>query len=89
MEKPEYQNMKVWLSTLKNLRLIHALTGEQMVKTVDRLVKQELERLQKEQREAKKPNKSVKPHKRPGPCSLEPLVSISDSHVNITAPSSL
>jgi len=89
MEKPEYQNIKVWLSTLKNLRLIHAMTGEQMVKIVDQLVKEKLDQLQKEQQKAEKPNKSVKPHKRPGPFSHEPLVSISDSHVSITAPSSL
>lgn len=49
MEKPEYQNMKVWLPTLANLRLIHAFTGEQMVKILDRVVKQELERVKQEQ----------------------------------------
>jgi len=71
MEKPEYQNMKVWLPTLQNLRLIHALTGEQMVKTVDRLVKQELERIQKEKQEKKKDNE-VDPQRRPVPFSHEP-----------------
>lgn len=74
MEKPEYQNMKVWLSTLKNLRMIHAMTGEQMVKIVDQLVKEKLEQLQKEQQKEGK-DKEVKPHKRSGPFSLEPLVS--------------
>ncbi len=71
MEKPEYQNMKVWLPTLANLRLIHAFTGEQMVKIVDRLVKQELERIQKEQQEKKK-DSEVDPQRRPGPFSHEP-----------------
>jgi len=49
MEKPEYQNMKVWTPTLKTLRQIHAITGEQMVKIVDRLARQELERLNQEE----------------------------------------
>jgi len=74
MEKPEYQNIKVWLSTLKNLRLIHAMTGEQMVKIVDQLVKEKLDQLQKEQQEAKKPNK---PLRRSQPLTLEPSASYS------------
>lgn len=39
--------------------------------------------------EVNEKSKPKKPHKRSGPFSLEPLVSISDSHVNITAPSPL
>ena len=71
MEKPEYQNIKVWLSTLKTLRLIHAMTGEQMVKIVDRLANEEYARLQKEQQEKKK-DSEVDPQRRPGPFSHEP-----------------
>lgn len=47
--KPEHQTIKVWVSTLRNLRQIYALTGEQMVKILDRVVKQELERVKQEQ----------------------------------------
>ena len=89
MEKPDYQNMKVWLSTLKNLRLIHAITGEQMVKIVDRLVKQELERLQKESQQEGN-QKPKKPLRRSQPFNSKPSESYSDSHLTtITAPSSL
>ena len=45
----EHTTMRVWKRTLKNLRMIYALTGESMVVILDRLVKQELERVQKEQ----------------------------------------
>jgi hypothetical protein len=63
MEDNSYQNMKVWRTTLGNLRQIYAITGEKMVVIVDRLVKQELERLRKEQSEKgnqPKPNKARK-----------------------------
>ena len=43
----DYQNIKVWRTTLNKLRLIYALKGEKMVEIVDRLVTVELEKLQK------------------------------------------
>ena len=43
--KDDYQNIKVWRTTLADLRQIYALTGEKMVEIVDRLVKAELERV--------------------------------------------
>lgn len=42
------QTARLWKSTIKNLRMIYALTGESMVSIVDRLVAAELERLQRE-----------------------------------------
>ena len=39
-------NIKVWPDTLPKLRLVYALTGESMVSIVDRLITQELERIQ-------------------------------------------
>lgn len=48
MNDSAYQNIKMWRTTIDNLRQIYALTGEKMVAIVDRLVKAELERLKKE-----------------------------------------
>ena len=39
-------NLKIWPHTLPKLRLIYALTGESMVSIVDRLIEQELKRIQ-------------------------------------------
>lgn len=44
--KNEYQNIKMWRTTLSNLRMIYALTGEKMVEILDRLVKTELKKIQ-------------------------------------------
>lgn len=43
-----YQTIKIWKETLKNLRLIYALTGEKMVSILDRLVGDELERVRRD-----------------------------------------
>jgi hypothetical protein len=43
----QVQTIKVFVETLKNLRMLHALTGESMQNILDRLVKAELEQLQK------------------------------------------
>ena len=40
------QTFKMWETTLKKLRMLYALTGESMVSIVDRLVTQELKRMQ-------------------------------------------
>lgn len=42
------QTARLWKTTIRNLRMIYALTGESMVSIVDRLVAAELERLQRE-----------------------------------------
>ena len=47
--KDNRPGFKLWAHTLPKLRLLYALTGESMVSIVDRLVTQELERVQKEQ----------------------------------------
>jgi hypothetical protein len=47
----EHTTMRVWKKTLKNLRMIYALTGESMVEILDRIVKQELDRVRQEQDE--------------------------------------
>ena len=44
----EYTTTRIWVQTLKTLKLIAALTNESMVKVMDRLAKQELERLKKQ-----------------------------------------
>lgn len=48
---PEYQTIRIWTRTLRSLRLIAALTGERMVQVLDRLISEELRRVQdREQR---------------------------------------
>lgn len=50
-----YQNIKVWRTTIQNLRLIYAFSqGETMVSIVDRLVTAELTRIQKKWEDQKK-----------------------------------
>jgi len=44
----ETQTIKIWKITLKKLRMLYALTGKSMVSILDRLVVQELERVQQE-----------------------------------------
>lgn len=44
-------NLKIWLDTLPKLRLVYALTGESMVSIVDRLISQELKRVQQKQQD--------------------------------------
>lgn len=48
MNVPNYKTTRIWSSTLQMLRFIHAFTGESMVAILDRLARQELERLQRE-----------------------------------------
>ena len=43
--------LKIWADTLPKLRLLYALTGESMVSIIERLVTQELERIQREQKQ--------------------------------------
>ncbi len=45
---PDYQTMRVWTRTLKKLRLVAALRGERMVAVMDRLVTDELKRVEHE-----------------------------------------
>ncbi len=42
----DYQTMRVLTRTLKKLRLVAALTGERMVAVMDRLVSEELQRVE-------------------------------------------
>ena len=51
MDTHNYGTTRIWERTLQTLRFIHAITGESIVAILDRLAKQELARLQKEQRE--------------------------------------
>jgi hypothetical protein len=43
---PDYQTIRVWTRTLKKLRLVAALTGARMVAVMDRLVTEELKRVE-------------------------------------------
>jgi hypothetical protein len=47
---PAYTTIRIWPRTLRALLLIAALTGEQMVQVVDRLVNDELKRVQDQER---------------------------------------
>ena len=46
MSNDTYTQLRIWRSTLKTLRRIHAETGEDMIAVVDRLASQELLRIQ-------------------------------------------
>jgi hypothetical protein len=48
---PDYTTMRIWTRTLRALRLIAALTGERMVQIMDRLVSDELKRVQERERQ--------------------------------------
>jgi hypothetical protein len=48
MDRHTYGTTRIWERTLQILRFIHAMTGESIVAILDRLAKQELDRLQKE-----------------------------------------
>lgn len=50
---PEYQTIRIWTRTLRALRLVAALTGERMVQVLDRLVADELRRVQEHQEREK------------------------------------
>jgi hypothetical protein len=47
---PEYTTIHVWTLTLRALRLIAALTGERMVQVLDRLIIEELRRVQEREK---------------------------------------
>jgi hypothetical protein len=47
---PEYQTIRIWTRTLRALRLVAALTGERMVQVLDRLVADELWRVQEREK---------------------------------------
>ncbi len=49
MEQENYTTIRVWIKTLKVLRLIAAIKGERMVAILDRLVSQEYEQVQIEE----------------------------------------
>lgn len=42
----DYQTVRIWTRTLVKLRLVAALRGERMVEILDRLVTEELRRIQ-------------------------------------------
>ena len=47
---PAYQTIRIWTRTLRALRLIAALTGERMVHVLDRLVAEEVRRVQEREK---------------------------------------
>jgi hypothetical protein len=49
--KEETQTIKIWVKTQRNLKLLAALTHESMMKALDRLVEQEMQRLRSERKE--------------------------------------
>jgi hypothetical protein len=53
MDTPKYATARIWVQTLRTLKLIAAMTNESMVKVMDRLAKQELERLKKQEEKDK------------------------------------
>jgi hypothetical protein len=57
--KHKHITTKIWEDTLPKLRMIYALTGESMVAILDRLVTQELERIQQEKQQKDDPPESL------------------------------
>jgi hypothetical protein len=49
MNAPKYTTTRIWVQTLRTLKLIAAMTNESMVRVMDRLARQELERLKKQE----------------------------------------
>jgi hypothetical protein len=49
--KEETQTIKIWVKTQHKLKLLAALTHESMIKVLDRLVEQELQRVRQERKE--------------------------------------
>ncbi|HEV2238881.1 MAG TPA: hypothetical protein VGR57_19640 [Ktedonobacterales bacterium] len=47
---PDYQTIRIWTRTLRSLRLVAALTGERMVQVLDRIVADELRRVQEREK---------------------------------------
>ena len=45
-QEQQYETIRIWSTSVKKLRLIYALTGETMVKILDRLLTAELQRVQ-------------------------------------------
>jgi hypothetical protein len=45
-QEDKYTTLRIWTSSVQKLRLIYALTGETMVKILDRLLTDELKRIQ-------------------------------------------
>jgi hypothetical protein len=48
-DPPEHQTIRIWTHTLRKLRLVAALTGERMVAVLDRLVSDELKRVERDE----------------------------------------
>jgi hypothetical protein len=48
---PEYTTIRIWTRTLRALRLVAALTGERMVQVLDRLIADELRRVQEREKQ--------------------------------------
>jgi len=46
-----YRTTRIWAKTLAKLRLIAALTGTSIVRVIDRLASEELERLERQKRD--------------------------------------
>jgi hypothetical protein len=51
---PDYQTIRIWTRTLRSLRLVAALTGERMVQVLDRLITEELRRVQEREKQEKR-----------------------------------
>ena len=45
--KNAHETIRIWTKSVKKLRMIYALTGVTMVKIMDKLLTEELERIQK------------------------------------------
>jgi len=49
-EKPSYTSTRIWTRTVRTLRELHAITGDSMVRILDRLAVAELARLRQRER---------------------------------------
>jgi hypothetical protein len=52
-KQDDYLTTRIWKTTHSRLRIIAALTDKSVVETLDRLSKEELERIQQQQSEKK------------------------------------
>lgn len=57
--KTQHETIRIWSKSVKKLRLIYALTGETMVKILDRIITEELKRVQAQQAQDNDNNKDI------------------------------
>ena len=57
-QKQQHETIRIWSRSVKKLRMIYALTGETMVRILDRLLTEELQQVQDNETHAQNPQTS-------------------------------